>query len=190
MSEHESHQGEEKVVGCDQFLTFSLGGDKYGLDILSVKEIIEYAELTRIPLMPDFIRGVLNLRGLVVPIIDLLARFGGEPAEITRRSCFVIVEVESDEGAIEIGMLVDEVNDVVEISRDNIEPTPSFGNQIRTDFISGMGKISGHFIVLLQIAKVLSIDELSLLSEVNRSLDQACKAGNSEPAPQPDPEQE
>lgn len=96
MSEYESHQREETVASCEQFLTFTLGDDEYGLDILSIKEIIEYVELTRIPLMPDFIRGVLNLRGLVVPIIDLLARFGNEPAQITRRSCFVIVELETD----------------------------------------------------------------------------------------------
>ncbi|WDE12871.1 chemotaxis protein CheW [Thalassomonas haliotis] len=190
MSEHESHQGEEAAVSCDQFLTFSLGDDEYGLDILSIKEIIEYVELTRIPLMPDFIRGVLNLRGLVVPIIDLLARFGNEPAQTSRRSCFVIVELATDEGPLELGMLVDGVNDVVEISSDNIEPPPSFGNQIRADFIFGMGKIAGHFIVLLQINKVLSIDELSMLSEINQSVAQACKANLSEQTRQQDHENE
>lgn len=176
MTEHETLQAEDTSVSCDQFLTFTLGDEDYGLEILSIKEIIEYVELTKIPLMPDFIRGVLNLRGLVVPIIDLLARFGNKPANITSRSCFVIVELDSDEGAIEIGMLVDEVNDVVEISVDNIESAPSFGNQIRSDFIFGMGKIEGDFIVLLQIDKVLSIDELSMLSDMNKSVDEACKS--------------
>ncbi len=147
-----------------QYLTFLLGGEMYGLAILNVKEIIEYGSLTEIPMMPSFIRGVINLRGAVVPVVDLLARFGGKQSEISRRSCIVIVEMASDEGRQDIGVVVDAVSEVLEISAGEIEPTPAFGAKIRTDFIAGMGKVAGNFVILLNIQRVLSSDEMAMLA--------------------------
>ena len=147
-----------------QYLTFLLGGEMYGLAILNVKEIIEYGSLTEIPMMPAFIRGVINLRGAVVPVVDLLARFGGKQTEVGRRTCIVIVEMENDEGRQDIGVVVDAVSEVLEIADGDIEPPPAFGARIRTDFINGMGKVAGKFVILLNIQRVLSAEEMALLS--------------------------
>ncbi len=150
----------------NQFLTFTLGGEVYAIDILSIREIIDYGNLTTVPMMPDFIRGVINLRGSVVPVVDLAARFGGKPADITKRTGIIIVELVDGETTMNIGAVVDGVNEVLEIPPGDIEPSPSFGARIRTDFIRGMGKVDGKFLVLLDVVNVLSVDELSLLDEV------------------------
>ena len=148
-----------------QYLTFALGGEMFAVGILNVKEIIEYGKLTGIPMMPTFIRGVINLRGSVVPVIDLAARFGGEPSAPGKRSCVVIVEVASDDGAHhDIGILVDAVSEVLDIPGSEIEPPPSFGAKIRADFIFGMGKVAGEFVIILNIDKVLSVDEIAQLT--------------------------
>jgi purine-binding chemotaxis protein CheW len=146
-----------------QFLTFLLGGEMYALGILNVKEIIEYGQLTEIPMMPSTIRGVINLRGAVVPVVDLAARFGGHPSEVQRRTCIVIVEVTQEDQKIDIGIMVDAVSEVLEIARSEIEPPPSFGAKIRADFIDGMGKVSGKFVIILNITRVLSVDEITEL---------------------------
>ncbi len=158
----------EVTPGTDQnqFLTFTLGGEVYAIDILSIREIIDYGNLTTVPMMPAFIRGVINLRGSVVPVVDLAARFGDEPAQTTKRTGIIIVELIDDESAMNIGVVVDRVNEVLDIPQADIEPPPSFGARIRTDFIRGMGKVDGKFLVLLDVGNVLSVDELSLLSEV------------------------
>ncbi|HEC18526.1 MAG TPA: chemotaxis protein CheW [Gammaproteobacteria bacterium] len=150
----------------NQFLTFTLGGEVYAIEILSIREIIDYGNLTTVPMMPAFIRGVINLRGSVVPVVDLAARFDGEPAGITKRTGIIIIEIPDGETTLNIGAIVDGVNEVLEIPPGDIEPAPSFGARIRTDFIKGMGKVDGKFLVLLDVANVLSIDELSLLDEV------------------------
>ena len=149
-----------------QFLTFSLAGEHFAVGTLSVREIIEYGQLTTVPMMPPSIRGVINLRGAVVPVIDLGARFGGRQTEIGRRSCIVILEVNHDEKQQVIGVVVDAVNEVLEIAPADIEPPPAFGAHIRTDFIQGMGKVGGKFVILLDIGRVLSVDELATLSSV------------------------
>ena len=150
-----------------QYLTFALGGEMFAVGILNVKEIIEYGNLTEIPMLPAFIRGVINLRGAVVPVIDLSARFGGKPTELSRRTCIVIVEVADDDTRHDIGIMVDAVSEVLDIPDREIEPPPSFGARIRADFISGMGKVAGKFVILLNIDKVLSVDEIALLTGVN-----------------------
>ncbi len=150
----------------DQFLTFTLSGEVYAIEILSIREIIDYGNLTTVPMMPAFIRGVINLRGSVVPVVDLAARFGGELAEITKRTGIIIIEIVDGETTLNIGAVVDGVNEVLEIPSGDIEPPPSFGSRIRTDFIKGMGKVNDRFLVLLDVANVLSVDELSLLDEV------------------------
>ncbi|MDY0013592.1 MAG: chemotaxis protein CheW [Rhodocyclaceae bacterium] len=149
-----------------QYLTFTLGGEMFAVGILNVKEIIEYGHLTEIPMMPSFIRGVINLRGAVVPVIDLAARFGGKASEVQRRTCIVIVEVTQADVRQDIGIMVDAVSEVLEIQAAEIEPPPSFGARIRADFIAGMGKVDGRFVIILEIQKVLSVDEMAMLADV------------------------
>lgn len=149
-----------------QFLTFTLGSEMFAVGTLSVKEIIEYGQLTVVPMMPDFIRGVINLRGAVVPVIDLGARFGRGATQITRRTCIVIIEVPGGEEKQDIGIVVDAVSEVLEIPASEIEPPPAFGARIRTDFIQGMGKVDGKFVILLDVGKVLSVEEISTLAAV------------------------
>jgi purine-binding chemotaxis protein CheW len=146
-----------------QYLTFLLGGETFALAILNIKEIIEYGSLTEVPMMPGFIRGVINLRGSVVPVIDLSVRFGRIKTEVSRRTCIVIIEVKNEDETHDIGVMVDSVCEVLEIPHSEIEPAPAFGAKIRADFIGGMGKVAGKFVIILNADKVLSVDELSLL---------------------------
>lgn len=156
-------------LSSSQYLTFSLSGEMFGLGILNVKEIIEYGNLTEIPMMPAFIRGVINLRGSVVPVIDLAARFGSSQTTIGRRTCIVIVEIQNDDVRQDIGIVVDAVSEVLDISASDIEPPPSFGTRIRSDFIQGMGKVAGKFVILLNIDKVLSVEEIATLTGIDPS---------------------
>jgi purine-binding chemotaxis protein CheW len=148
-----------------QYLTFMLGGEVFAIGILHIKEIIEFGQLTTVPMMPSFIRGVINLRGAVVPVVDLASRFGGKPSEVTRRSCIVILEIQCEAETQVIGVVVDAVNEVLEISGADIEPPPSFGTKIRTDFIAGMGKVRERFIIILNVNKVLSTEEMALIGQ-------------------------
>lgn len=161
------------VVAVDnapqQYLTFTLGGEMFAVAILNVKEIIEYGTVTEIPMMPGFIRGVINLRGAVVPVIDLSCRFGGKTTEVARRTCIVIVELNEGDIKQDIGVMVDAVSEVLEIAQAEIEPPPSFGAKIRTDFISGMGKVNGKFVILLDVARVLSVEEIAMLTHVSEA---------------------
>lgn len=143
------------VQEAAQYLTFLLDGEMFAINILHIKEIIEYGQLTAVPLMPDYIRGVINLRGAVVPVVDLAARFSGQSTELTRRTCVVIVEVETDEGNRDIGVMVDAVSAVLDMPDSEIEPAPSFGAHIRADFIKGMGKVNGKFVIILNVNNVL-----------------------------------
>jgi purine-binding chemotaxis protein CheW len=154
---------------ANQYLTFLLGGEMFAVGILNVKEIIEYGSLTEIPMMPAFIRGVINLRGAVVPVIDLSARFGGKTTEVARRTCIVIVEVQQDEGRHDIGIMVDAVSEVLEIAGSEIEPPPAFGAKIRADFIAGMGKVNAKFVIILDILRVLSVEEMALITTAGTS---------------------
>ncbi|KAF7597948.1 MAG: chemotaxis protein CheW [Candidatus Dactylopiibacterium carminicum] len=155
----------------NQYLTFLLGGELFAIGILSIKEIIEYGKLTTIPMMPQHIRGVINLRGAVVPVVDLSARFGQGGCEITRRTCIVIIEIEAEGERQDIGVIVDAVCEVQEIPGAHIEPPPAFGANIRTDFIAGMGKLDERFVVILNVDHVLSLDELAALGALHGSLD-------------------
>jgi purine-binding chemotaxis protein CheW len=149
-----------------QYLTFMLGGEIFAIGILSIKEIIEYGNLTEVPRMPEFIRGVINLRGAVVPVIDLGSRFGKQQSAVSRRTCIVIIEVSHEEEQHVVGVMVDAVNEVLDISPGEIEPAPSFGAKIRADFIRGMGKVNGKFVIILDVDHVLSMDEMSSLAGV------------------------
>ncbi|MBA5685627.1 chemotaxis protein CheW [Rugamonas apoptosis] len=155
-----------------QFLTFMLGEEQFAVGILGIKEIIEYGSLAGVPMMPDCVRGVINLRGAVVPVMDLAARFGRSASPITKRSCIVIVEVQEVDGDGQqvLGMLVDAVNAVVDIAAADIEPPPSFGTRIRPDFIAGIGKHNGKFVSLLAIERVLSSGEIVELARQNQAV--------------------
>jgi len=146
-----------------QYLTFMLGGEVFAIGILHIKEIIEYGQLTTVPMMPEFIRGVINLRGAVVPVVDLASRFGGKRSEVTKRSCIVILELQVEDDTQVIGVVVDAVNEVLEIAGSDIEPPPAFGTRIRTDFIQGMGKVKEKFVILINVNSVLSADEMAIL---------------------------
>jgi purine-binding chemotaxis protein CheW len=158
-----------------QYLTFMLGGEMFCIGILCIKEIIWYANLTEVPMMPACIRGVINLRGAVVPVVDLSSRFGKTATVITKSTCIIIIEVESStdgdrQGVAEgehksMGVVVDSVQAVLEIAATDIEPPPSFGAKIRSDFIEGIGKVNGKFVILLNARSVLSVEEMGALAQ-------------------------
>ena len=150
--------GEPGIYGVVHFRNYAIG-------ILAVKEIIEYGGVTTVPMMPSCIRGVINLRGSVVPVMDLSVRFGRPEAPVTKRTCIVIVEIESGGEQLVIGMVVDAVNAVLDIPASEIEPAPSFGARVRPDFLQGMGKVNGKFVLLLNPRQVLSEDEIGALAQ-------------------------
>jgi len=149
-----------------QYLTFFVAEERYAIAILDVKEIIEVSQMTRVPMTPDYIRGVINLRGNVVPVVDLCARLGKGKSELTKRSCIVLVEVEAGSERQALGMLVDEVNEILEIPASHLQPAPDFGTDIRTDFIQAMGRVDDVFMILLNINHVLSVEELSQMNRL------------------------
>jgi len=146
---------------AQQYLTFSLGQEMYAIGTRMVKEIIGYGHLTAVPLAPGSIRGVINLRGAVVPVIDLAARFGRGQAVPGRRTSIVILEVRAGEEQEVIGMVVDAVSEVLEIAPAQIEAAPAFGVPVRADFIQGMARLGTRFVVLLDVDRVFSVDELA-----------------------------
>jgi purine-binding chemotaxis protein CheW len=157
----------ENVSNVQQFLTFVLNDETYGVGILHIREIIEYDNLTVVPLMPDFISGVINLRGNVVPVVNLARRFEHEAKEIGKRTSIIIIDIKDAEGeGVEVGMVVDIVNEVIELASSDIAAAPTFGAKIRTEFIQGMGKIDDKLMILLDVNHVLSITELSNVSDV------------------------
>lgn len=156
-----------KAVEHTQYLTFMLGGEMFAIGILAVKEIIEYGGLTEVPMMPECIRGVINLRGAVVPVLDLAARFGKAATTVTKRTCIVIVEIANSGEQQVVGVMVDAVNAVLDIAAADVEPPPAFGAKIRTDFIEGMGKVNGKFVILLNLGEILSLDDIATLANVN-----------------------
>jgi purine-binding chemotaxis protein CheW len=151
----------QKLQG--QYLTFQVANEGLGINIHEVKEVIEISNITRVPMTPDYIKGVINLRGNVVPVIDLSSRLGYEKSSVTKRSCIILIEIITDGELQSIGMLVDQVKEILEISNDNIQPAPEFGADIRVDFIQAMGRVGDEFIILLEISSVLSVSELSQL---------------------------
>jgi purine-binding chemotaxis protein CheW len=153
-----------QVEKRDQYLAFVVGGESFAMDIRSVKEVIQYGSLTAVPLMPDFIRGVINLRGAVVPVIDLSVRFGRPANEVGRRTCIVILEVEHQETEVVIGVVVDNVSEVLEIGASEIEPAPTFGSTLRSEFLAGVGKVGNRFVIILDVNHVLSIEEMATLA--------------------------
>jgi purine-binding chemotaxis protein CheW len=139
-----------------KYLTFELAGEEYGLEILKVREIIGYMQITAVPQLPAFVKGVINLRGQVIPVIDLRLKFSMPEAKTTEQTCIIVVETRNGAKAINTGIIVDQVCEVLDIGGDNIEDTPQFGGNVETDFILGIGKIGESVKILLDIDKVLS----------------------------------
>jgi len=145
-----------------KYLTFGLGGEEYGLEILKVKEIIGIMDITMVPQTPEFVKGVINLRGKVIPVVDLRLKFTMPTSEYTRETCIIVVDVEN----ILMGIIVDTVSEVMNIQSKDIEPAPSFGSNINTDFITGIGKLKEKVVILLDIEGVLSNGEMNMVSEI------------------------
>ena len=168
----------KKAVEQKQYLTFTLGGEMFSISILCIKEIIWYANLTEVPMMPHCIRGVINLRGAVVPVMDLSTRFGKPPTAVTKSTCIIIVEIDAfDDGEPQnMGVVVDAVQAVLEIPSTEIEAPPTFGAKIRSDFIEGIGKVNGKFVILLNVNSVLSYAEIGAMGLAIESSELAIEA--------------
>ncbi|MBI3229005.1 MAG: purine-binding chemotaxis protein CheW [Burkholderiales bacterium] len=154
---------DEVFIGgqAGQYLTFMLGQELFAIGILAIKEIIQFGQMTTVPLMPSYIRGVINLRGSVVPVIDLSVRLGRGVGSVGKRSCIVVLEVEMEDETMDIGVMVDAVSAVIDIAEDKIEAAPSFGASVRADFIEGIGKVGEQFIVILDVGHTFSMVELA-----------------------------
>ena len=146
-----------------QHLTFTLGKEVFALDITSVREVLELTPITKIPRTPDFMRGVINLRGHAVPVMDMRQKFGMPPAQVTVDTCIVIVEVQFEGERIVMGGLVDSVREVFEIPPDALEATPRMGTSVNVDYIKGIGKQDGEFIIVLDIDRLFSAKELAVV---------------------------
>lgn len=152
----------ENIAG--KYLTFDLAEEEYGLEILRVREIIGMMDITPVPRTPDFVLGVINLRGKVIPVMDLRLKFGLSYKEPDERTCVIVVEVQSQDITVQMGIVVDRVNEVVDVKASDVEPTPSFGVALDTSFIHGMAKVGNKVKILLDIDKVLTSDEVAALS--------------------------
>jgi purine-binding chemotaxis protein CheW len=148
-----------------KYLTFALGAEEYGLEILKVREIIGYMAITAVPQTPAYVKGVINLRGQVIPVIDLRAKFGMETTDVTDETCIIVVEISHTGRTFNTGIVVDHVQEVLDINGENIEEAPQFGPSIKTDFILGMGKVNNAVKILLDIDKVLESTELEAFEE-------------------------
>lgn len=174
-SDHTAGNDQNSGLGEEssgQYLTFLVNGERFAIEILDVKELIEVDKMTRVPMTPDYIRGVINLRGNAVAIVDLCARLGKDNCELTKRSSIVLVEVERHGLSRQLGMLVDEVNEILEIPQSRLRSAPDFGSDIQTAFIQAMGEVDGQFMILLDINHVLSKDELSEIDLLSQHMEE------------------
>jgi len=157
--------GKDPNVKEGKYLTFTLGNEEYGIGILKIKEIIGMMPITAVPQTPDFVKGVINLRGKVIPVVDLRLRFGMEEMEYNERTCIIVVEIEGQSGNVIIGIVVDSVSEVLNIKGEEIEDTPTFGTRLNTDYILGIAKMSGGVKILLDIDRVLTSEEIEILDK-------------------------
>ena len=167
MAEHRSESptlGLEHLAG--KYLTFFLGDEEYGVDVLNVQEIIGMVGITHVPQTPAFVKGVINLRGLVIPVVDLRLKFGMEAREYDKKTCIMVVELHQDAGKRQsMGLVIDKISEVLTLESDQIEPTPEFGTAIRTEFITGIAKKENSIKILLDIHSVLSYEEIISLTK-------------------------
>ncbi len=157
-------QGGTAAAQAGKYLTFSLAQEEYGLEILKVREINGYMDITAVPQTPHHVKGVINLRGQVIPVVDLRAKFGMETTEVTDQTCIIVVEITQKDHAFNTGIVVDRVQEVLDIAAEAIEKAPEFGSSVDTDFILGMGKIGESVKILLDINAVLGTDNLGDMS--------------------------
>jgi len=155
----------ETITEEATYLTFTLGQEEFAVDVSKVREVLEFTKITKVPKTPDFMRGVINLRGSVVPVVDLKMKFGMEKTEQTIDTCIVVMEVAIGDKSTILGGLTDAVQEVVELEPEQIEAAPKIGTSLDTDFISGMGKRNEEFIIILDIDKVFSEEDLELIEE-------------------------
>jgi purine-binding chemotaxis protein CheW len=153
------------ITETTQYLTFRLDEEIFALDIAKVREVLDYTNITKVPRTPEFMRGVINLRGSVVPVVDMRLKFGMTKTEQTVNTCIIIVEISIDGDTTVLGALSDSVQEVLDLGPDQIEPAPRIGTRLKTEFIRGMGKRDDHFVIILDIDRVFSADELSLVQE-------------------------
>ena len=169
MAQNSTNAGDMSAL-AGKYLTFSLAQEDYGIEILKVQEIIGLMNVTNVPRTPEFIRGVINLRGKVIPVVDLRIKFGIEKKEDTEKTCIIVVQVEETSGEhVIMGIIVDEVCEVLDVKGDEIEPSPSFGASVDTDFIMGMGKAAQKVVMLLDVDRVLSKKEIEAVSQTSKS---------------------
>ncbi|OPL15473.1 MAG: chemotaxis protein CheW [delta proteobacterium MLS_D] len=155
----------EKIALSGKYLTFSLAGEEYGIGILKVKEIIGMMTVTPIPRLPAFVKGVINLRGKVIPVIDLRLKFGIEAAEYSERTCIIVVEIRDGDKTVPIGLVVDSVSEVLNVHGDQVESPPSFGTRLRTGYILGMAKDEKSVKILLDIDHILTAETMEMLRD-------------------------
>ncbi|MBJ6800053.1 chemotaxis protein CheW [Geomonas propionica] len=156
----------ETITETTQYLTFKLEDELFALDIGKVREVLDFTSITKVPQTPDYMRGVINLRGSVVPVVDLRLKFGMAMAEQTVNTCVIIVEVELEGERVVMGAMADAVQEVMDLEPDQIEPPPRIGTKLNTDFIKGMGKHNEQFIIILDIDKVFTTGELAMVQEL------------------------
>ncbi len=157
-----------EMQNMTQYLTYKLGDEVFAFDISKVREVLDFTTMTKVPKTPDFMRGVINLRGSVVPVVDLKLKFGMEKTEKTVNTCIIITEVTVDDESMVLGALADSVQEVMDLESDHIEPAPTIGSQLNTEFIKGMGKHNDGFIIILDIDKIFSAEELSMVRSDGR----------------------
>jgi len=166
-----THQANKTLVDKEgKYLTFALEPEEYGLEILKVREIIGYMDITAVPQTPHHVKGVINLRGQVIPVIDLRAKFGMETAEVTEQTCIIVVETSQGNRKFSTGIVVDRVQEVLDIAGEDIEEAPQFGSSVNTDFILGMGKIGESVKILLDIDRVLAGENFRSIADSARSV--------------------
>ena len=168
MNAHEDRSTERKTLTAlaGKYLTFKLDVEEFGLEILKVQEIIKMMDITRVPRTPAFVRGVINLRGKVIPVVDLRLKFEMERREGTDKTCIIVVTVRRGSGTVVMGIIVDEVSEVLDVAGGSIEPPPEFGGAVDTTFILGMGKVGDRVVTLLDVDKVLSSSDLAEVAAV------------------------
>jgi purine-binding chemotaxis protein CheW len=169
MNEDQSKEKSAMDHLAGKYLTFFLEDEEYGVDVLNVQEIISMVNITRVPQTPPFVKGVINLRGLVIPVIDLRLKFKMEPKEYTKKTCIMVVEVSSNEGKPHsMGLIIDKISEVLNLEGKDIETTPEFGASIKTEFITGVAKHNGAIKILLDINAVLSTEEMGMIQKLNK----------------------
>ncbi|MEW6116564.1 MAG: chemotaxis protein CheW [Nitrospirota bacterium] len=161
------------ITETTQYLTFKLDEEVFALDIAKVREVLDFTSITKVPQTPEFMRGVINLRGSVVPVVDMKLKFGIAKTERTVNTCIIIVEIAVDNEIAILGALADSVQEVIELEPESIEPAPRIGTRLNTEFIKGMGKRDNQFIMILDIDKIFSTDELAIVQGSSTAADRA-----------------